>query len=123
MNSSFSHNIARPLMFIAVAALTMAPLYAHAQLKPRGHLCNNLDTVKERTMERVQTRTQRVADWSEQWTERKAERLARLEASRTSADTARTEGYKRLSEIAQTDTQRATIDSFIVSYSKCRLCS
>lgn len=119
MNSSLSHPAARAILLAAVAMLTMAPLFAHAQLKPRGHICNNLDAAKERTMERVQTRAERhkggAEDRGERWMERKTERLARLEANRTNADTARMEGTSRLRTLAQTEEQEASVATFIES--------
>lgn len=116
MNSSLSHPAARAALVATVVALAMAPLFAHAQLKPRGHICNNLDSIKERTMERVQARADRhtsgTQDRGERWMERKTERLARLEANRTSADTARMEGLARMNELAQTAEQQAAVSTF-----------
>ena len=117
MNYSLSHTTAGALVCLVAVALATAPLFAHAQLKPRDHICNNLDTVKERTMERVQTRAQnhtgRTGDQSERWNERKAERLAHLEAKRTNVDTARTGSYERLRSLAQTGAQEEAVESFV----------
>jgi hypothetical protein len=96
--------------------MLLVPYAAHAQLLSQGSFCNNLESVKERVMqrhtERARTHAERRSGIENRFEERKTARFAQLAENRAKADETRWAGYARVEGLTKTSAGAAAVAAF-----------
>lgn len=106
------------LVLAGVALLLFtAPLFVRAELLGPRAFCENLDSLKERTLAALSDRAAKAAERRDEhasnYETKRDERLAQLARKRSEADTVRAERYDALRERGETSGQQTAIEEFI----------